>query len=271
MMGALLIGFDELREFAPENRDAMTAITQQCALAFARTRHYEAERLARSNAEDAEARYRLLAESIPQIVWTAAPDGSVDYYNEQYYRFTGLAPGMGMGWDWVEAIHPDDRERAVEALRGATVTGESFQTEIRKRSEDGSYCWFLERALPLKDASGNVVRWLGTCTDIEDQKRSQESLEFLAEASSILSRSLDYEDALAEVCRLVVRDMADWCTVHVLNEDGTISYLAVANEDPELCRLAEEMEGDDPLPWTPLRICLRPQERKAAACEAPAP
>jgi hypothetical protein len=121
-----------------------------------------------------------------------------------------------MGWDWVDAIHPDDRERATKALRDAVASGEGFQTELRKRSADGSYCWFLERALPVRDAAGRVIRWLGTCTDIDDQKRSQERLEFWPKlailSSSCLRGDSGRRDAAGRARHL------DWCTVHVLND-----------------------------------------------------
>jgi signal transduction histidine kinase len=120
-------------------------------------------------------------------------------------------------------------------------SGEILDQEYRfRRASDGRYRWHLGRALPLRDAGGKITRWFGTCTDIEDQKRVQQSLAFLAEASKLLSESLDYEATLERVARLAVPQVADWCIVHILEPDGSVRRLAAAHADPG----QEELSGE---------------------------
>ncbi|MGH7270702.1 MAG: ATP-binding protein, partial [Polyangiaceae bacterium] len=121
----------------------------------------------------AERRYRTLAEAMPHIVWTAQPDGVVDYFNQRWFEYTGLSAEQTAG-SWQGAVHVDDWRRCQSEWRKAMASGQMFETECRLRAgADGSYRWHLARALPERSASGQVVSWLGTFTDIEDQKRAQ--------------------------------------------------------------------------------------------------
>jgi K+-sensing histidine kinase KdpD len=115
------------------------------------------------------------------------------------------------------------------------------------RRADGAYSWFLQRALPLQDAGGSIVRWLGTLTEIDDQKRSEDRLAFLAEASAILSSSLDYEHPLEAAANLAVQRLADWCAIHVVAEDGSLQRVVIAHHDAARRRIAEELESEEPL------------------------
>jgi len=247
VLGGVMVGFKEPREFAEADRSYILAVVQQCALALARAQLYDAESEARAEAQDAEARYRTLAEAMPQIVWTATADGSIDYYNERFYEFTGLEPGEAEGWAWQGLVHPDDEARVTAAWRRSLETGEQFELESRIRRADGSYCWVLERALPLRDASGRITRWLGTVTDIDAQKRAQERFGFLAEASATLSSSLDFEETLRTVARLAVPVLADWCAVHIKDAEGAPMRLVIAGMDQTKWALAERMEVKEPL------------------------
>ncbi len=248
VLGGLMLGFNEEHTFSAEDREFMVSIAQQCALAIGRTQLYQAERNARTQAEDAEGRYRILAEAMPQIVWTSTPDGFVDYYNAQFYKFTGLVPGDAFGWDWQALLHPDEAEEVVSAWKHALQTGSEYEIEARIRQADGFYSWVLVRALPLQDSHGRTVRWLGTITDIDGQKRNQERFGFLAQASAILSSSLDYEETLVAVARLAVPLLGDWCAVHLVGADGNPCPLVVAALDEEKRALAEEVERQEPIP-----------------------
>ncbi len=117
-------------------------------------------------------RYRFLADAMPQMVWTTRPDGSVDYFNQRWYEYTGLTPEESLGWGWQAALHPDDVARCTERWLTAVRTGEPYEIEYRfRRASDGAYRWQLGRGLPLRDRDGQIVQWVGTCTDIEDFKR----------------------------------------------------------------------------------------------------
>ncbi|AFZ27020.1 PAS domain S-box [Cylindrospermum stagnale PCC 7417] len=119
-----------------------------------------------------EERYRYLAESIPQLVWTADAEGYSDYFNRNWCEYTGLAVEQSVGSRWLAALHPDDVESADQVWVNAVNNGISYENEYRfKRAADGSYRWHLARGLPLKDEQGRVVKWFGTCTDIDEQKQ----------------------------------------------------------------------------------------------------
>jgi PAS domain S-box-containing protein len=123
-----------------------------------------------------EAEFRALADSMPQMVWATRPGGYHDYYNARWYEFTGVPPGSTDGEAWNGMFHPDDQPRAWERWRQSLTTGEAYEIEYRLRYRDGSYRWVLGRALPLKDAQGQVLRWFGTCTDIDEVRRTGEEL-----------------------------------------------------------------------------------------------
>ncbi len=126
---------------------------------------------------ESERRFRELADAMPQIVWTARPDGSVNYCNERGHVFTGQAGDASQDGVWKPILHPDDAHRAGERWDESVRTGEPFECEYRfwDRSR-GEYRWFLGRALAVRDDSGRVVKWYGSATDIDDQKRAEEAL-----------------------------------------------------------------------------------------------
>ena len=128
---------------------------------------------------DSEARFRAIADSMPQMVWSTRPDGHHDYYNARWYEFTGVPEGSTDGEGWNGMFHPDDQERAWERWRHCLATGEPYEIEYRLRHRSGRYRWTLGRALPIRDGKGRITRWFGTCTDIDAQKRAAEQNEIL--------------------------------------------------------------------------------------------
>ncbi|MET0402060.1 MAG: PAS domain-containing protein [Cystobacter sp.] len=180
------------------------------------------------SAPEGDSLFRQMAEAIPQLVWTSRPDGHHDYFNPRCYEYTGLTPEALEGEGWRRAFHPDDLPEAQRRWRHSLRTGEPYEVEYRGRRHDGTYRWFLGRALPLRDASGHIVKWFGTCTDIEDQKRAADSLQFLAETSSLLTSSLDYDATLEGLTRLAVPLLADGCVLYILDEEGVARLLGVA-------------------------------------------
>jgi len=125
---------------------------------------------------DGEREFRELADSMPQIVWAADPDGSFDYYNKRWYEFTGRSEGVRGDESWTDVIHPDDQKECLERWHSATRSGDAYEIEYRLREKTGTYHWFLRRALPVRDASGRITRWFGTCTNIDAAKRTEEGL-----------------------------------------------------------------------------------------------
>jgi len=125
----------------------------------------------------AEARYRFLAESIPQMVWTASPDGMLDYVSRQGVQYFGVAEEFLLGPRWLAWIHPEDQAHTVQRWKQSIETGTPYETEFRlKRGRDGAFRWHLVRALPLAGDNGNIVQWFGTCTDVQDQKQAEANL-----------------------------------------------------------------------------------------------
>jgi PAS domain S-box-containing protein len=134
----------------------------------------------RKNAEAAlrqsEIHFRNLADTMPQMVWITHPDGRHEYFNRRWYEFTGVPDGSTGGEGWAGLFHPEDDQRVRAHWRQNLQSGEPYEIEYRLRNRAGRYCWFLCRAMPVRDASGQIVRWFGTCTDIDSFKRLQSRL-----------------------------------------------------------------------------------------------
>jgi PAS domain S-box-containing protein len=161
----------------------------------------------------AERRFRLLAELIPQVVWIAEPDGRAVYLNPRWAEYTGQRAGAALGFGWLDAVHPEDRERC-RALHGAPGErdgdgngdgdgeAEPVEAEIRLRRHDGAYRWVLCRAQALKDDDGRTVQWFGAATDIDDQKqqaaRFRTSIERLLDCFAVLSAVRDRAGRLVD-------------------------------------------------------------------------
>lgn len=194
-----------------------------------------------------EQRYRDLANAMPLIIWTAGSDGAVNYYNQSWFEYTGTTITRTGGWGWPAVVHPDDRQRSLDRWNHSVQSGEPYEIEYRFRRADGRYRWHLGRALPIRDEYDRIVAWIGTATDIDDKKRAEDALHFLAGAGTLLASSLDYETTLASVIHLVVPRIADWCTIDILEEDGTLRLLALAHVDPEKVQWAQELRQQHPI------------------------
>lgn len=144
---------------------------------------------AQINAERAlsasEAKFETLTDAMPQMVWSTLPDGFHDYYNAQWYAFTGVPEGSTDGEAWQGMFHPDDLPGAQANWSHSLRTGEPYEVEYRLRHHSGEYRWTLGRALPVRDGEGRITRWIGTCTDIHQAKQA-------AEQNELLSRELSH-------------------------------------------------------------------------------
>ncbi|WP_165820151.1 sensor histidine kinase [Microvirga sp. KLBC 81] len=173
--------------------------------------------------KETENQFAVLAESLPQLVWSAGSDGSRDYFNRRWYEFTGMSPEQCLGNGWQRALHPNDLPKVLEQWRRSIETGTPYEIEYRIRNAAGKYEWVLSRALPIQDLSGHIVRWFGTSTNIDAQKKAEEAL-----------RSLDTRYRLA----LEAADLGTWqidlekgqilwdegtCALYQIPHDGSFS------------------------------------------------
>jgi len=147
-------------------------------------RQQASEAIAKQALSETEQKFRILADTMPQMVWSTLPDGHHDYYNARWYEFTGVPEGSTDGEGWNGMFHPDDQDKAWERWRHSLRTGEPYEIEYRLRNAEGNYRWTLGRALPIRDADGNITRWFGTCTDIHEQKLLMEQREMISQELS---------------------------------------------------------------------------------------
>ena len=135
---------------------------------------------AEASRDATKAQYDVLTEAMPQMVWSTLSDGFHDYYNQQWYDFTGVPEGSTDGEGWNDMFHPEDQERAWAQWRHCLATGAPYEIEYRLRHRSGDYRWTLGRARPVRDPAGRIVRWIGTCTDIHEAKLAHARSETLS-------------------------------------------------------------------------------------------
>ena len=154
-----------------------------------------------------EERWRRLVEALPQLVWSATPDGACDYFSAQWTQYTGVAESELLGWRWMDVLHPDDRHSTQRVWTDSVAERHAYDVEYRVRRRDGVYRWFKTRGVQIRDSKGGIVNWFGSCTDITDAKHTEEALRHarlelekkVAERTTELRRNEAY---LAEAQRL---------------------------------------------------------------------
>ncbi|HEU4880679.1 MAG TPA: MHYT domain-containing protein [Longimicrobium sp.] len=202
-----------------------------------RARDEETEAVRRS-----EARFRSLVVASAQVVWTAGADGTFVEPQASWGAYTGTSWEEYGSGGWIASVHPDDRARVAAEWRDAVADRRVMDVEFRLRRADGDWRHVAVRAVPVTEPGGRVREWVGAVTDVTERRQAEAARDFLAEASRVLSSSLDTEITLRTVARLAVPTLADWCAVDVLTEDGEVQRLAVEHVDPEKVRLALEIE-----------------------------
>ncbi len=171
-------------------------------------------------AEKARERFRFMAESMPQKIFTATPSGDRDYFNRQWSEFTGLSFEQMENWGWTQSIHPDDVDADVRSWRHSIETGEPFHFQHRLRRADGTYLWHLARAHAMRGARGNISMWIGSNTDIHEQKEREEELRLANEdlQQFAYSASHDLQEPIRNVA--VYSEIVAKRYNHLLDADG---------------------------------------------------
>ena len=177
---------------------------------------------------------RSIINTIPTAAWTTSPDGYCDFVNQVWLDYAGMTAEKAQGWGWAEAIHPDDRKKLVKDWQSCLASGTSVDTEARMRRFDGAYRWFLIRANPLRDESGNILKWYGTTTDIEDRKRGEEAQR---------SRELSWRQIVDNIPGLV-GTMGARGELEFLNRQ-TLEYFGNTNQELKNWALIDAVHPDD--------------------------
>lgn len=184
VIGTFAIYYGEPHEPSARDRQMMEFMTRTVALAIERKGADETLR-------QSEARFRMLADNMAQLAWTCDSLGNVTWYNQRWLDYTGLSFEAMGGWGWSKVQHPDHLERVVAGVKRSAEIGEPWDDTFPLRGKDGQYRWFLSRAVPIRDHSGEIMRWFGTNTDVTEQREMQKRIKLQAEQLADESRRKD--------------------------------------------------------------------------------
>ncbi len=195
-------------------------------------------------ADERDVQLRSLAQALPLVVWRAKSDGAVDYFNSRLTELTGMSVDDGLGWGWTAALHPEDVPPTLAGWRRALRTRTPFEIEFRFRDvQRGGYRWHLARAIPQSDSFGSVVSWLGSCTDIDDRKRSEANLRLLIEAGTRLIAALGVKESLDAAIGVLIDGEADWAAISSVDAGGTLHFTALRHRESRADETARELIG----------------------------
>src|SRR6202040_3769360 len=180
-----------------------------------------------------EKELRDVLDSIPAVVWSALPDGSNTYVNKRFVEYSGSSAEQTAGSGWQALIHPDDLERHAAKWMEADATGKPHENEGRSRRSDGQYRWQLDRGVPLRDEDGNIVKWYGVTTDIEDRKRAEQECEKLRQLEADLAH-IDRVSMLGEMAASLAHEIKQPISAAITSANSSLKWLA--HEPPNLDR-----------------------------------
>ncbi|BBA36773.1 hypothetical protein sS8_4850 [Methylocaldum marinum] len=195
VIGTLLFGTKTRTAFTAEEVDLMKSVADQVAIAMQRI--FDQRSLKAS-----EARFRTILQAVPSLTMESDPDGNNTFVSERWCAYTGLSPEQSAGKGWLSALHSDDVPKVMSRWSKATCTGASFESQHRLRSADGSFRWFIARALPDRNTDGEIIRWTGSLTDVDDLVRTEEALrasEARALAANVQMRTI-MQTARVAIC-----------------------------------------------------------------------
>jgi len=217
-----------------ERTDRLAATNEELRKDSANRKGVKGRKHAEEVQRATESDLAAIINTIPTTVWTTRPDGYCDFLNEVWLNYVGMTAEKAQGWGWTEAIHPEDRKRLIEYWQSCLAAGTEVDTEARIRRFDSSYRWFLIRANPLKNKLGNILKWYGTCIDIEDRKRGEEA---------VRASELSWRQIIDNVPGLVAT-MGPMGEVEFLNRQ-TLEYFGKTNEELKNWSLIGVVHPDD--------------------------
>lgn len=192
--------------------------------------------------EEVRARQWALADAIPQIIWTHDREGVPTYVNRQWTEYTGLDLAETLRVGAGTLVHPDDLPEVTRLLAASRSAGAPVEAAYRlRRARDGAWRWHTARVVPVVGPERVTTSFVGTATDVDDRRRADEAQRFLIGATEVLGSSLDLTKTLDDIARLVVPQLADWCSIDLLSEGGTLERAAVAHVDPTKVALAWDL------------------------------
>jgi PAS domain S-box-containing protein len=213
----LVLGLVSLSSLVDRRFSAQTTALEESELL-----HRELEKVV-DELKKSEDRLRVLIETIPALAWTSLADGSNDFVNLRWLEYTGISLEQVQCAGTTAPFHPEDIDEHLSKWRSALATGETFENEARvRRAVDGEYRWFLIRSLPLRDARGNIVKWYGTMTDIEDRKRTEEALRKANADLAHITRVL----TMGEFAASIAHEVSQPLSAVVTNAEACLHWLA---------------------------------------------
>lgn len=178
---------------------------------------------------ESEERFRMLAEAMPQLVWTCLPDGAIDYLNQRWREYVGVDPATLHGWKWRELLPPEEAHYVIGVWRIHLESGEPLEMKHRLLHRSGEYRWHLVRGVPLKNAHGNIVKWVGTCTEVHELELRERAARFLNRLDLALARMADAEEIAEEAVQRLGRYLR-------------VDVCALVNADPASGRMTPHRE-----------------------------
>lgn len=198
---------------------------------------------------ESEARFRIMADSVPVLIWMAGPDTLCTFFNRAWLEFRGRTLQEEAGIGWAQGVHPDDRQRCLETYLAAFHARREFKMEYRLRRHDGAYRWIWDHGIPLLSTDGGFSGYIGSCVDVTERKRKEEQLLFLAELTATLLSRLDYPWRIEKVAEMLVPRFAEWCVIETLGETGAVDMRHVRHVDAakaEILRTLRQRRRPDP-------------------------
>ena len=219
--------------FTPSRIAILKLLALQAAISLENTYLYSDLTEAEKALSTSERKLRLTIDTIPALVWSTRTDGSLEFVNQHYVDYVGMPAEQVQDWGWTAAVHPDDLTELMATWRDVLASGKRGEAEARFRKSDGEYRWLLARVNPLHDADGNIVKWYGLNTDIEDRKRAEIHLARQKQVLEMIASGRPLQEILAALCRFFEEAIPEgFCAIHSIDWTGRTFQHVVAPSLP---------------------------------------